>query len=848
MEPRHKGSFDISDWSTGGAFSHAKHASVSVMVPRDGFQERHPLLPLKNVVVFPRNVVTLLVGRPRSVRAVDQALAADRHMIVTAHRDPDNDEPRPEDLHHVGTLVAIVSSERQSAGNVQVVLEGICRVRISDFASHPGFFTVLTEPFEEPEAPLSEARALISHVQNLTNRFADARGALPVEVQDMVQRASDPSHLADLLATQLLTDVSRRQALLEISDPLRRLEHVAIHLSAEIDVAALERRIKDRVRDQIDRNQREYYLREQLKAIHDELGGENGNEFDTLKSRIAERGMPAPIEDRVLKEVARLERMPGVSAEATVVRTYLDTVLALPWHESSTDRLDLREAERILDADHFGLDAVKERILDFLAVRKLTVDASLSGTTQILCLVGPPGVGKTSLGRSIATAMGRNFVRVSLGGVRDEAEIRGHRRTYIGAMPGRIISAMKQAGTLNPVLLLDEIDKLSSDYRGDPASAMLEVLDPEQNRTFSDHFLDLPYDLSRVLFLTTANNMAPIPRPLRDRMEVIEIPGYTEEEKGEIGRKYLLPKQISAHGLAPKSIIIPAKTWVRLVRDYTREAGVRQLERELAAICRRLAREVVRGKGDRIRLTEARLAEFLGPPRYGQDLHLGEDQIGLAIGLGVTEIGGELLPVEVATMPGKGSLTITGKAGDVMQESAHAAVSYARSRAEQLRIDPDFQSSTDLHIHLPEGATPKDGPSAGITMATALISALTRRPVRGDTAMTGEITLRGRVLAVGGFREKALAAHRHGIRRLIAPKENARDLSKLSATVRRDMEIVFAVSMDQVIAAAIRLDDTQVGGLLEGIEPATPAPAPEPMAASSSAASKTSEDRPEAGA
>ncbi|MCC7022351.1 MAG: endopeptidase La [Thermomicrobiales bacterium] len=804
---------------------------MSTMVSREEHQDRLPLLPLKNVVVFPRNVVTLLVGRPRSVRAVERALDGERRLIVTAHRDPDTDDPGPDDLHDVGTLVAIVSSERQAAGNIQVVLEGVSRVRITDFANHAGLYTVAADPFEEPESPGPEARALIAHVQNLTNRFADARGALPVEVQDMVQRAYDPSHLADLLATQLLTDVARRQALLEIADPLRRLEHIAVHLSAEIDVAALERRIKDRVRDQIDRNQREYYLREQLKAIHDELGGESGNEFDLLKAKIAERGLPPAIEDRVQKEIARLERMPAISAEATVVRTYLDTILALPWHEASEDRIDLVEAERLLDADHFGLESVKERILDYLAVRKLTSETATSSATQILCLVGPPGVGKTSLGRSIASAMGRTFVRVSLGGVRDEAEIRGHRRTYIGAMPGRIIAAMKQAGTVNPVILLDEIDKLTSDYRGDPAAAMLEVLDPEQNRTFNDHFLDLPYDLSRVLFLTTANSLAPIPRPLRDRMEVIEISGYSEEEKIEIGKKYLLPKQIAAHGLPEKAITIPSKTWGRVVREYTREAGVRQFERELASICRRLAREVVQGKSDRMRLTEARLVETLGPPRYGQDLHLGDDQIGLAIGLGVTEVGGELLPVEVATMPGKGNLTITGKAGDVMQESARAAVSYARSRAEQLQIDPEFQSTLDLHIHLPEGATPKDGPSAGITMATALISALVRRPVRADTAMTGEITLRGRVLAIGGFREKALAAHRHGIRRLIAPQENARDLAKLPPAIRREMEIVFATTMDQVIAAAIRLDDTLVGGLLEGIEPAAKAPAPEPMAA-----------------
>jgi ATP-dependent Lon protease len=793
-------------------------------------QERLPLLPLKNVVIFPRNVVTLLVGRPRSVRAVEQALAGDGHLIVTAHREAEVDEPGPDALHQVGTLVAIVSSERQAAGNVQVVLEGVCRVRISDFISNPGYYTVQTEILEEPDAPDSEARALIAHVQNLANRYGDARGALPVEVQDMVQRASDPSHLADLLATQLLTDVTRRQALLEICDPLRRLESVAVHLAAEIDVAVLERRIKDRVRDQIDRNQREYYLREQLKAIHDELGGENGNEFDTLRARVAQRGMPAAAADRVTKEVSRLERMPGVSAEATVVRTYLDTVLALPWHERSDDQLDLLEAERLLDAEHFGLKAVKERILDFLAVRKLTSETGASAT-QILCLVGPPGVGKTSLGRSIAEAMGRNFVRVSLGGVRDEAEIRGHRRTYIGSMPGRIISAMKQAGTVNPVLLLDEIDKLSSDYRGDPASAMLEVLDPEQNRTFSDHFLDMPYDLSQVLFLTTAYSMAPVPRPLRDRMEVIEIPGYTEEEKIEIGKRYLLPKQIAAHGLADRAITIPARTWTTLVREYTREAGVRQLDRELAGVCRRLARDVVRGKTGRLRVSDARLVELLGPAHFSQDLHIGDDQIGLAIGLGVTEVGGELLPVEVATLIGKGTLTITGKAGEVMQESARAAVSYARSRAEQLLIDPDFQSHLDLHIHLPEGATPKDGPSAGITMATALISALTRRPVRGDTAMTGEITLRGRVLSIGGFREKALAAHRHGIRRMIAPQENARDISKLPPTIRKEMEFIFASTMDQVISAAIRLDDTLVDGILGQIEPIAGSVLPDAVAA-----------------
>jgi ATP-dependent Lon protease len=787
--------------------------------PVDLSVQRQPLLPLKNVVIFPRNVVTLLVGRPRSLQAVDEALAQERRLVVTAHRDSEVDDPRPDDLHPIGTLVHIVSTEPQPGGGVQVVLEGMVRVRLSTHETGRAAWTVQATPLREPQPTPAEARILIEMVQELAVKYGEARSPLPAEVFAMVQDATDAGHLADLLATQLLQDVSRRQALLEVLDPIQRLEKVLLHLSGEIDSAKIEKRIKERVREQIDKNQREYYLREQLKAIHDELGGEAGNEIETLRQRVSERGLPDAVADKLQKEIARLERMPSVSAEATVVRSYVDTVLALPWHERSEDRLDLEEAERILDADHFGLEPVKERILDFLAVRKLTMEAGGESRAQILCLVGPPGVGKTSLGRSVATALGRQFVRVSLGGVRDESEIRGHRRTYIGAMPGRMITAMKQAGTTNPVILLDEIDKMSADYRGDPASAMLEVLDPEQNNTFTDHFLDLPYDLSRVLFITTANYLHQIPRPLKDRMEVIEVSGYTEEEKVEIGRKHLLPRQLAAHGLSGVGVEIPGKTWTRLVREYTREAGVRHLDREIAAVCRRLARDVVRGKTEKVRLSEAKLVDLLGPGRFGQDMHLDEHQIGVAMGLGVTEIGGELLPVEVLTMPGKGSLTITGKAGDVMQESAKAALSYARSRAEHLRIDPEFQQRLDLHIHLPEGATPKDGPSAGITMATALISALTKRPVRGDIAMTGEITLRGRVLAIGGLKEKALAAHRQGIRLVIAPKDNQRDFPKLPATLKKEMEFVWADSMDQVIATAILLDTGQVGSLMEGTEP-----------------------------
>ncbi|HET8522858.1 MAG TPA: endopeptidase La [Thermomicrobiales bacterium] len=791
------------------------------------YAQRYPLLPLKNVVIFPRNIVTLLVGRPRSIQAVEESLSRERRIVVTAHRDSEVEDPTPDDLYEVGALAEIISVERQQGGTIQVVLQGVSRCRLAQFDLSRHFYTVTADDLREPEPSAVEARALIQHVQELAAQFTEARGKLSTEVLDMAQRATEPGHLADLLATQLLSDTRRRQELLETVDPLTRLEQVAIHMTSEIDVAALEQKIKDRVREQIDKNQREYFLREQLKAIHDELGGENGNEIETLREKIVARGLEREVEEKLLRELTRLERMPSVSAEATVVRTYLDTLLALPWTEQTMDRLDLDEAERLLNHDHYGLEQVKDRILEYLAVRKLRTETGnqLSGGAQILCFVGPPGVGKTSLGRSIAASMGRSFVRVSLGGVRDEAEIRGHRRTYIGAMPGRVITAMKSAGTVNPVILLDEIDKLTSDYRGDPSAAMLEVLDPEQNHAFTDHFLDIPYDLSKVLFITTANYPHQIPRPLRDRMEMIEISGYTEDEKIEIGRRYLLRKQLEDHGLPEGAVEIPEKLWVRVVRDYTREAGVRQLDRELAAICRKVARDIVRGKAGKIKLTEQRLEDYLGPKKFGFGQDLGESQIGLAIGLGTTEVGGELIPVEVATMPGRGSLTITGRAGDVMQESARAALSYARSRASQLQIDPDFQEKVDLHIHLPEGATPKDGPSAGITMATALISALTRRPVRNDTAMTGEITLRGRVLAIGGLKDKTLAAHRAGIRRLIAPAENSRDLAKVPANVLKDMEFLFVTSMDDVIREAILLDAAQADGIVE-TAPQTPPPTP----------------------
>jgi ATP-dependent Lon protease len=774
----------------------------------DLYARRYPLLSLKNVVIFPRNVVTLQIGRTRSIGAIEEAWMRDRRIVVTAHRTADIDEPHLEDLYTIGTVAEVLQAERQANGNIQVVLEGLSRVQLASFELGRPFFSVQVEELPDTHPATPDARAMVAHAKKIAEQHAELKGKLTGEVMDILRATEDAGQLADLLATQLITEIPERQALLEQLDPLARLETLLVGMSSELDVLALEQRIKERVREQIDKNQREYYLREQLKAIHDELGGEGGNEIEALREKVRAKHLLADLEERLLKEVSRLERMPAVSAEATVVRNYLDWALALPWNEQSEDVLDLDVAERVLDDDHYGLEQVKERIIEFLAVRKLTSErpaslAPAAGHATILCFHGPPGVGKTSLGRSIAEAMGRKFVRVSLGGVRDEAEIRGHRRTYIGAFPGRLIQALKSAGTKNPVILLDEIDKLSSDQRGDPSSALLEVLDPEQNRNFVDHYLDLPFDLSPVLFICTANQLGPIPSPLRDRMEIVDIGGYTEDEKIEIAKRYLLPKQLEAHGLTPDQLEISDKLLATVIRSYTGEAGVRGMERQIATICRKVAREVVKGKAGRVRLTAVRLEEFLGPSRYGFEQNLGGTQVGVAIGLGATAIGGVIIPVEVATMPGRGTLIITGQAGDVMQESARAALSYARSRAELLKIDPNFQEQVDLHIHLPEGAQPKDGPSAGITMATALISALTKREVRHDVAMTGEITLRGRVLPIGGLKEKTLAAHRAGIRRLVAPAENRRDLVLIPKNIQKEMQFFWVENMDDVIAQVL---------------------------------------------
>ncbi len=784
-----------------------------------------PLLPLKNVVIFPRNVVTFLAVRPHSIHAVEEAMLGNKDIAVTTHKRRDVEDPRSDDLYGVGTLASILSVERQQGGNLQVVLEGMHRVRLQHIENTRPFFQAQVRPLIEPVPERAESESLIQYIQELSGQLAEARTILASEVLDMVQRATNPGHLADLLATQIVNDIDMRQQLLETLDPLVRLEHLGAYLRGELEIVELDQRMRERVRDRMDDTQRRFYLEHQLKEIRAELGDGEESEFEVLRSRITGSGMPLQAQEKLHRELQRLEKMPGVSAEATVSRTYIDTMLQLPWDVQSADQIDLAEAERVLDDDHYALEGVKERIVEFLAVRKLTRSSGTSTSSQILCLVGPPGVGKTSLGRSVASAMGRQFHRVSLGGMRDEAEIRGHRRTYIGAMPGRIVSAMKAAGTTNPVILLDEIDKLSSDYRGDPTAAMLEVLDPEQNRTFTDHYLDMPYDLSQVLFITTANYWQQIPRPLQDRMEMIEVPGYAEDEKIEIGRRHLLRRQVDANGLASVSLEIGTDAWRSIIRDYTREAGVRGLDREVANLCRKLATRIARGRvapDATVTVTPGDLEAYLGPAKYGFEPGLSQSAIGLAIGLGTTEIGGEIIPVEVATMPGKGGLTVTGQAGNVMQESARAALSYARSRADELRIDRDFQDTIDLHIHLWEGAIPKDGPSAGITMATAVISALTRKPVRNDTAMTGEITLRGRVLPIGGLREKTLAAHRHGIRRLIVPQGNERDMREIPQNIREEMEFVLASTMDEVIQAAIMLDVDQSDHLLDVTERSFP--------------------------
>ena len=776
--------------------------------------ETYPLVALKNMVVFPRTRMTLAVAREKSVSAVEEALMQPEHLLVAAsQRDPEIDDPQSKDIYSMGTLVEITTMHRQQDGSLQVLLSGIRRVRIEGYLELEPFLRVSVSTSQEiqargPQAP--QADALVRHATNLFERYAQLNRRFSVEDINSIVALKTAARLSDMLAAHLVTDPQQQQELLETFDALERLEKICVIMGNEIEILELESTIRSRVRSQVDRTQKEFYLREQLRAIQEELGIDTFNEASELRARVNEKSMPADIAAKVRKEIDRLERTPAQSADIAVIRSYVDWILALPWSERSEDNFSIESTRQVLDEDHYGLEGIKERIIEFLAVRQLRQKRALrDGHTrsesqgQILCFIGPPGVGKTSLGHSIARALGRKFARISLGGVHDEAEIRGHRRTYVGALPGRIIQGMKTVGVRNPVFLLDEIDKLSAEYQGDPAAALLEVLDPEQNSVFTDHYLEVPYDLSEVFFICTGNVRYQIPRALADRMDIIDLPGYMLEEKVNIGLRHLLPKVLAEHGIAPEQLKIPQSVMEQIVTGYTREAGIRNLERQLATICRKAARRILERPDTHLRLTGHSLEQYLGAPRYIESPIVQKTQIGVAIGLAVTESGGILLPVEVATMPGKGELLITGQLGEVMRESAYAALSYIRSRAEELQIDPNFQDSMDLHIHMPENALPKDGPSAGITIATALISALTERPIRAGMAMTGEITLRGRVLGVGGLKEKVLAAHQANIYRLLIPLENKKDLADIPPKIRQRIDFTLVDSMDRVIEAAL---------------------------------------------
>jgi ATP-dependent Lon protease len=771
----------------------------------------YPLVALKSIVVFPHNRHALAIAREKTVRAVEEAMIRPEHMLVAATQSrPDIDDPQMKDIYSVGTLVEVTTMHSQQDGTLQVLVRGIERVQVEEYLDTEPFMHVRVSFPIESQAKGPQADALVRHAISLFERYAQLSHRFSAEDISSIIALKTPPRLADTLAAHFVNDLQQQQDLLETFNPMDRLEKICVLMGNEIEILELETTIRSRVRSQVDRSQKEYYLREQLRAIQEELGMETSSEADELRERLSTKKLPPEIAARVRKEIDRFERMPSQSAEIGVSRSYIDWVLALPWTERSNDVFDIEQTRRILNEDHYGLEGIKERIIEFLAVRQLRQQAaSRAGQAcqesqgQILCFIGPPGVGKTSLGQSIARALGRKFARISLGGVHDEAEIRGHRRTYVGALPGRIIQSMKTVGVRNPVFLLDEIDKLSTEYRGDPASALLEVLDPEQNRLFTDHYLELPFDLSEVFFICTGNVKYQIPRPLADRMDIIDLPGYMLEEKVNIAMRYLLPKVLKEHGLVPDQLKITPPTMRHIITDYTREAGVRNLERQLASICRKVARRVLEKPDTRLRITASNLEQYLGPSRFNNMPPMHRTQIGAAMGLAVTENGGILLPVEVVTMIGKGDLLVTGQLGDVMRESAIAALSYIRTRADQLHIDPSFQDGTDLHIHLPENAIPKDGPSAGITIATALVSALTKRPVRNNVAMTGEVTLLGSVLGIGGLREKVLAAQQANITTLIIPSENKKDLASIPAKIRQQMHFIFVDTMDEVIEAAL---------------------------------------------
>ncbi len=762
--------------------------------------KRVPMMPVREIVIFPQMMNPFIVGREASVRALEDALAGEKKIFLATQHDASVDDPRPDEIYQVGTLANIVQSVKLPDGNIKVLVEGSERAKIVQITNDEGFFhaTVRVIPVKTEPSPQLEQAA--SRVTGLFEQYVKLSQSLNYDTMIAAVRVDDPAKLADAIASNLQIPVEEKQELLEIFDSLERLNRIAEILEAETEKLNVDRSINTRVKRQMERAQKEYYLNEKLKAIQKELGRGEAGELDQLKKKIETSGMPKEVQEKALQELKRLEMMPPMSAESTVSRNYLDWMLAVPWKKRSREIRDIKRAEQILNEDHYGLEKIKERILEFLAVRQLVKNPKGS----ILCFVGPPGVGKTSLAMSIGKATGRKFVRVSLGGVRDEAEIRGHRRTYIGALPGQIIQMMRKSGTVNPVFVLDEVDKMSTDFRGDPSAALMEVLDPELNHAFTDHYLDVEYDLSKVMFVCTANVLHTIPQPLQDRMEVLRLPGYTEQEKLEIAKRFLVPKQREANGITEDNLSFSDDAILHLIRHYTHEAGVRNLEREIANIGRKIARKLVTEKTlTKLEVIPSNVSDYLGILKFRDVWAEKKNEVGLAVGLAWTEVGGQVLSTEATLMQGKGRLTLTGKLGDVMQESAQAAMSYVRSRSHLFGLSKDFYRHLDIHVHVPEGAIPKDGPSAGITLCTSIASALTHIPVRCDLAMTGEITLRGKVLPIGGVKEKLLAAHRLGLRTVILPRDNEKDLADVPPEIQAQMSVKFVDTMDEVLLLAL---------------------------------------------
>lgn len=793
-----------------------------------------PLLPLRDLIIFPHMMMPLFVGREKSINALEEAMSKQTDIVLAAQKDAKTNNPEPKDIFSVGTVGTIIQLLRLPDGTVKVLVEGKRRVKIKNFVNNDNFFTVAVEALDEDAANIVEAQALVRSVKTTFETYVKLNKRIPPEILMRVSTIENPGELADIIVAQLNLKLEDKQAVLEIIDPSKRLEHLLNLMTGEIEILEVEKKIRTRVKKQMERSQKEYYLNEQMQAIQKELGEKDDYqaELQDLEIKCKNKKMSQEAKDKVMKEIKKLKMMSPMSAEATVVRNYIDWILSLPWADYSEEKHDLKNAQRILDDEHYGLEKVKDRILEYLAV--LSISKDMKG--PILCLAGPPGVGKTSLAKSIAESLNRSFARISLGGVRDEAEIRGHRKTYVGAMPGKIIQALRKVDKGNPLVLLDEIDKMANDFRGDPSAAMLEVLDPEQNATFQDHYLEVEYDLSKVMFIATANSLHTIPRPLLDRMEIIQLEGYIEQEKFNIAKNYLVPKQLENHGLKEYKVTVKDDTIRDIIRFYTREAGVRNLERQVANVCRKVAKDIVMGetvenfkaeatpkkaaaakkgskgaatskktekKSDGYVVTPQKLVELLGPHKYKFGQIEAENEIGLTNGMAWTEVGGDLLAVEVSVVPGKGKFTVTGQLGDVMKESCAAAMSYVRSRGPLFGLDKEYFANIDVHIHLPEGAVPKDGPSAGIALTTSIVSAITKIPVKRTVAMTGEVSLRGRVMAIGGLKEKTLAAHRGGIKMIICPKENEKDLKDIPKEVMKDLKVILVDHVDQVLINAL---------------------------------------------